>query len=142
MRTLLLAGGLTAAAVAVVVGTASTNSNTIPPKAVGYGTSAISGATAASIDYVRSSDLASIDRVDMVFQGDLTNRNVQANFNGSDNTTCDVGATAQPDAQHPEGTTAVSCPFAAEGITVPVHDATGFNVAVTGDPIASVTPVP
>jgi hypothetical protein len=138
MRTLLLAGGLTAAAVAVVVGTASTNSNTIPPKAVGYGTSTISGATATSVDYVRTADLANIDHVDLVFEGDLTGQDVQANFNGSANTTCDIGATSPIDGQHPQGTTAVSCPFAGNGITVLVHDATGFNVAVTGDPIPSV----
>ena len=142
MRNALLAGGLLAAAAAVVLGTASTNSNTIPPKAVGYGTSEISGATATSIDYVRTADLASIDRVDMVFQGDLTDRDVESNFNGISNTRCVVGVTTQPDAQNPQGTTAVSCPFAANGITVPVLDATGFNVAVTGDPIASVTPAP
>jgi len=138
MRTLLLAGGLTAAAVAVIVGTASTNSNTIPSKAVGYGTSTISGATASSVDYVRTADLASIDHVDLVFDGDLTGRDVQANFNGTGNTTCVVGATSPVDGQHPLGSTAVSCPFAANAITVPVHDATGFNVAVTGDPIAGV----
>jgi hypothetical protein len=132
MRKMILGGALAAAAVAVAIGTASTASNTIPDRLVGYDSSTISGAEASSVVYNRSADLKTITSVDLIFVGDLTGAEVDADFNGGTSVRCGaaVFTTGTP------GSSAVTCTF-----TTPqdVTTATNFNVAVQGAPAVAAT---
>jgi hypothetical protein len=136
MRKMILAGVLAAGALAVVAGTASTNSNTIPDAAVGYGTSHISGATASSIEYIRNTDLSTIQSVRLVFNGDLTGRDIDAGF-GSAMSPCGPGTwTGTVNDDPTSGTTTVLC----DGFAQDVQTADNFNVAVNGAAVPAAAP--
>jgi hypothetical protein len=141
MRKILIAGGLTAAAVAAVIGVASTNQltgvSTHGAQTVGYGTATISGATVDSIKY--NVDPAVDDQLDSVvisFASNLKGQAVQVAF-GTDNlagcqssgpTATDTDGVVDPAAT---GNTVVTCDF---GTNQPVTTATKLRVAVTSAP--------
>jgi hypothetical protein len=83
MRKTILAGVLAAGAIAVVAGTASTNSNTVQSgvkSIAGYNATDIVGATITGLDYGLSTDGSKIEKIDLKFQGDLTGQTIQFGF--------------------------------------------------------------
>jgi hypothetical protein len=71
---------------------ASTASNTITSSTAGYGTGAISGATANSTSYTLSADGSTITAATIVFAGDLTGKTVTAGFNAAALSACSLAA--------------------------------------------------
>jgi hypothetical protein len=123
MRTMILTGALAAGALAVVVGSASTSSNTIQASVAGYGSSTISGATATSVTYTLDDDGTQITGADMVFQGNQSGRTVRAGFGTDTLATCTVGV---------YDATNLVTPVACDGLfTQPTATSASFNVAVS-----------
>jgi hypothetical protein len=87
----LLAATVTGGAV-LAMGSAATASNTVPTTTGGYGTAAVSGATASSVSYTLSTDGATITGAAIVFAGNLTGKTVTAGFNSSNLGSCTLGA--------------------------------------------------
>ena len=87
-----IAAGLGAGMLVAVIGYASTASNTITSSTAGYGSGAISGATANNISYTLSADGSTITAAVVVFAGDLTGKTVSAGFNAAALSACTLGA--------------------------------------------------
>jgi hypothetical protein len=87
-----LAAGLGAGALVAVMAQAATASNTITSSSAGYGSGAISGATANNISYSLSADGSTISTATVVFAGDLTGKTVNAGFNAAALSSCTLGA--------------------------------------------------
>src|SRR5215213_1425100 len=98
---------------------AAAASNTISSSTAGYGTGAVSGATANSVAYTLSADGSTIIAATVVFAGDLTGKAVSAGFNASNLSSCTLGAFTS-------GTTTATC----SGLTQPTATATQLAVAV------------
>ena len=113
------AAGLGTAMLLAVVAQASTASNTISSSTAGYGTGAVSGATANSVSYTLSADGSTIIAATVVFAGDLTGKAVSAGFNASNLSSCTLGA-------YSGGTTTATC----SGLSQSTATATTLAVAV------------
>ena len=113
------AAGLGTAMLLVVVAQASTASNTISSSTAGYGTGAVSGATANSVSYTLSADGSTIIAATVVFAGDLTGKAVSAGFNANNLSSCTLGA-------YSGGTTTATC----SGLSQSTATATTLAVAV------------
>jgi hypothetical protein len=87
-----VAAGLGAAVVLTVAAQASTANNTISSSTAGYGSAAISGATANSVSHTLSPDGATMTAATVVFAGDLTGRTVSAGFNAAALSACVLSA--------------------------------------------------
>ncbi len=87
-----VAAGLGTVMLVSVLSQASTASNTISSSTAGYGSGAISGATANSVTYTLSADGATITGATVVFANDLTGKTVSAGFNAAALSTCTLGA--------------------------------------------------
>jgi hypothetical protein len=120
-----IAIAIATAAVIAAGGAALTASNTVPASVAGYGTSAISGATATALTYTLNADGTQITDAALTFDGDVTDRTIKAGF-GTDNlTACTVGAYDNVGDETP-----VTC----SGFTQNTAASATFHVAVTETP--------
>jgi hypothetical protein len=87
-----IAAGLAAGMLVAAMAHALTASNTITSSTAGYGTGAISGATANNISYTLSADGSTITDAAVVFAGDLTGKTVSAGFDAAALSACTLGA--------------------------------------------------
>jgi hypothetical protein len=133
MRKVLVAGGVTAAAVAGIIGAASTNSlGTIDTQTVGYSSADIQGATVDSVQYnVDQTADDVLTSVEVVFHTALVQDSViQLGFGGGALGPCiDTGVTTGTgkviDAA---GVADVTCTLTGQDVT----SATKFRLLVTG----------
>jgi hypothetical protein len=112
---------LGAGILAAVIGQASTASNTVAASTAGYGSAAVSGATANSVAYTLSSDGATITATTVVFSGDLTGKTVSAGFNSSALSGCTLGSYNSG-----AGTTTATC----SGLSQSTASASSLAIAV------------
>jgi hypothetical protein len=87
-----VAAGLGTALLVAVMAQASTASNTISSSTAGYGSGAITGASANSVSYTLSPDGTTITAATVVFAGDQTGKTVTAGFNAAALSACSLGA--------------------------------------------------
>ena len=87
-----IAAGLAVGVLVAAVAHAVTASNTITSSTAGYGSAAISGATANSVGYTLSADGSTITAAAVVFAGDLTGKTVSAGFDAAALSACTLGA--------------------------------------------------
>jgi hypothetical protein len=120
IKTKLLAG-LGVGAMVVLIGQASTASNTVSTSTAGYGSAAVSGATANSVSYTLSADGSTITAASVVFAGDLTGKTVTAGFNSASLSSCTLGTYSSGG-----NTTTASC----AGLSQSTSSATALAVAV------------
>jgi len=133
MRKVLLAGGVTAAAVAGIIGAASTNSlGTIDDQTVGYSSADIQGAVVDSVQYnVDQTADDVLTSVEVVFHTALVEDSViQVGFGTSALVPC-------VDASNTDGTGKVTTVGGADDVTCTltgqtVSSATKFRLLVTG----------
>jgi hypothetical protein len=133
MRKVLVAGGLTAAAVAVIIGAASTNSlGTIDPQTVGYSSADIQGAVVDSVDYNVDQNADDVlTSVQVVFQTALVQDSViQIGFGSGALAPCvDSGITDASGAViDAAGADDVTCTLTGQSVT----GATKLRLLVTG----------
>ena len=142
MRKILVAGGITAAAVAAVIGAASTNAiggvSTHGAQTVGYGSAVITGATVDNVAYhVDATADDQLDSVTVTFHDNLLNKTIKVGFGTAALVPCDSSATTvtnasgvvQDDTLGNTAATVVTCDL---GTSQTVSDATAFRLLVTG----------
>jgi hypothetical protein len=132
MRKVLVAGGLTAAAVAVIIGAASTNSlGTIDAQTVGYSSADIQGAVVDSVTYnVDQTADDVLSSVHVVFDAALVKDSViQVGFGSTALAPCiDPNTDGSGKVPAVAGTDDVTCTLTGQHVTT----ATKFRLLVTG----------
>jgi|tagenome__1003787_1003787.scaffolds.fasta_scaffold20524825_1 hypothetical protein len=110
------------AAVGAAGGAALTEGNNFPTSTTaGYASTNVSGATVKSIHYTLSADGKTIDQLELVIAGDVTQKIVKAGFGTQALTECTIKAAVGPD-------TSAKCGFtnedtsAAKQLNVAVYD--------------------
>ena len=121
-KSIKIAGIGIALGAALATGSAFTASNTVPASVAGYGSAAITGATANSVSYTLSADGTTITTATVVLSGDLTGKTVTAGFGTAAQSSCTLAAyvTGTP------GSTTATC----SGLTATTSTATTFTLAV------------
>ena len=132
MRKVLVAGGLTAAAVAVIIGAASTNSlGSIGNQTVGYSSADIQGASVSSVHYnVDQTADDTLTSVEVVFAAPLVvNSKVQIGFGSNALMNCTSTDTdAAGKVTTVGGAADITCTLTGQSVS----DATKFRLLVTG----------
>jgi hypothetical protein len=132
MRKVLVAGGVAAAAVAGIIGAASTNSlGTIGTQTVGYSSADIQGATVDSVHYnVDQTADDVLTSVDIVFHTALVKDSViQVGFGSTALVPCvDPNTDSSGKVTAVAGTATVTCTLTGQDVTT----ATKFRLLVTG----------
>ena len=132
MRKVLVAGGVTAAAVAGIIGAASTNSlGTIDTQTVGYSSADIQGATVDSVQYhVDQTADDVLTSVEIVFHTALVKDSViQVGFGSTALVPCiDTNTDGTGTVTAVAGTAHVTCALTGQDVT----SATKFRLLVTG----------
>jgi hypothetical protein len=134
MRTILVAGGLTAAAVAAVIGAASTNAiggvSTHGAQTVGYGSADIQGATVDDIQYNVSPTVDDqLDSVAITFHSSVpVGQKIQVGFGTAALAACADASKTDASGAVTTAATAFTCVLTGQNVT----DATKFRLLVTG----------
>jgi hypothetical protein len=87
-----IAVSLSAGMLVAAIGYAAAASNTINSSTAGYGSGAISGATANDVSYTLSADGSTITAATVVFTSDMTGKTVSAGFDAAALSACTLGA--------------------------------------------------
>jgi hypothetical protein len=132
MRKILVAGGLTAAAVAAMIGAASTNSlGTVASQDVGYTSTDITSPTTVSSVAYNVSQTADdvLDSVTITFAGTIAaNERIQVGFNSAAFVNCDDTNTDASTGLVTTPATTFTCALSGQNVT----GATKFRLLVTG----------
>lgn len=118
-----LFGAAAVAGLVLVGGSALTDGNTVPDNVAGYGTSAVSGATATEVVHTLSADGKNIVSSKVTFNATQTGRTVKAGFGTTALEACVVDTAGTPAGM------SATCTYAGAGYDTAT--ATAFNVAVS-----------